>query len=201
MPLVRYQLNNIASTPNENSTLFWEVSRSMSYATGLILAGCLTGAYLIFNYLTSNNLLTTVNDKSGVNVYLAMCAYTLPLLVFYAAKKQLMKVTAILFFSRDTYNLADMEQLFFMAVQAMLMTSLALAHAFYEFNIISAAKIAIGGLITTELLAFYKNCRIFSKGNVKFSHFFLYLCTLETISVALLVGITSILTNTLKINI
>jgi hypothetical protein len=172
MPLVRYQLNNIASTPNENSTLFWEVSRSMSYATGLILAGCLTGAYLIFNYLTSNNLLTTVNDKSGVNVYLAMGAYTLPLLVFYAAKKQLMKVTAILFFSRDTYNLADMEQLFFMAVQAMLMTSLALAHAFYGFNIISAAKIAIGGLITTELLAFYKNCRIFSKGNVKFSHFF-----------------------------
>lgn len=201
MPLVRYQLNNIASTPKENSTLFWEVSRSMPYVTGLILTGCLTGAYILFQYLINANLLAIASDNSGINAYLTIGAYTLPFLVFFIAKKLLMKVTTILFFSRDTYKLADMEQLFFMAIQAVLMTSLALAHSFYGFNIIYAVKIAIGGFIITEILAFYKNCWIFSKGNVKFSHFFLYLCTLETISVALLVGITSFLTNTLKINI
>ena len=198
-PLVRYQLSNLLSTPQENSIMFREVYKSMPYVTCLILIGCLTGAYILFTYLMGNGLMATSDD--GISQYAAIALLMLPFIVTLLVKNYALWIAALIFFNHDRYRLADMEMQFPMAVQGVLMTSLALAHAYYGFDITTAMQTAVGGLIVTEILAFYREYRIFSKGNVTFSHFFLYLCTLETMSIALLIGITAFLTNALKINI
>ena len=200
MPLVRYQISNLFSTPNEKSAMFHEVTKSMPYVTCLILIGCITAAYFTLSCMIENGLIAT-SKENGIDRYTAIALFFLPFLITFLAKKLFLQVFAVTLLSHDKYKLANMEVMFFMAVQAMIVTSLALAHGFYGFNTTNAIYIAICSISLTEILTFYKEYRIFSKENGFNSHFFLYLCTLEAVSIALLIGFTAFLTNTLEINI
>lgn len=201
VPLLSYQLSNIFSTPKENSTLFWKVSRVMPSVTCLILIGCVTGAYLLYHYLMECGTLTIAKGGDGISIYAAIGLFIIPFFASFLIKKQGLRTTSIIFFTHDRYKLADMEQQFFMALQAVVVTTLAMLHGMYGFSITTAMQIAVVSFIITEILAFYKEYRIFSSGKVTFSHFFLYLCTLETLYIALLIGVSAFLTNTLRINI
>lgn len=187
MPLIRYQIGNMFIIPNENSSLVKDVSKAKPYTTALMYIGSLAASLLI----------SLQQERSGSELYLAIGLYVLPFLIFCITRMLMLRMMGAIFFSTDKTRLADMERRFYMAMQAVIMIMLAVACVMYSMSVTKAILIALCALIFTEIVAFCKEIGIFFKKNVVFSHFFLYLCTLEAIPLALLIGMMAFLTNTL----
>ena len=76
-----------------------------------------------------------------------------------------------------------------MAVQGALLLPLTLLHIYFQLSAETTLKLLAVTLAATLALRFYKSYNIFFRKKNAILQFFLYLCTLEAVPLALLTGI------------
>lgn len=192
-----YKLHSLTRRPQLNSTSLFEASKKASYLTYFIYQGSFVASLLCYAYVTETGALPLADD--GMR-YLALALFALAFLGYLATRKWAMLITHAIFFDRDQRKMSNMERHFFLAVECAFLIPAALAYMYLGCSAENSIFIALVMIIISKTCSFYKLYLIFFSKNSRFLRFFLYLCTLEAIPVAILIGILGFITHTLSTN-
>lgn len=193
-----YQFKNIFRTPRETSILLRETSSEMRYQTFFSIQGVLLLAFFLYDIARMS-----LNDGEDFSVsnYMMIAIYGV-LILLYRGLCELVEVIVLpVYFTKNQRMIWAGNRLFLIAMQGVLLLPLALVYFFFRLNPYTALLIAIGIISITMLLRFYKAYCIFFQKNGAFLQFFLYLCTLKVVPMALTATIALFIANYLKINI
>ena len=193
-----FQMKNIFRMPRENSILLRETTKEMRYQFFFSLLG----AFLIamFIYTMARGLLEDGEDFS-VSDYQLIAIYSTTLLLYRALCETLESIVLPVYFNENQRLMWSASRLFLIAMQGALLLPLALVYFYFHLDIYTTTMIATGIIATTVLLRFYKAYCIFFRKNGAFLQFFLYLCTLKAVPMALLTLVSFFIAEYLKINI
>ena len=172
LPFTMYKLRNLTSAPLENSFTLRETLKKSKYLTYFIFQGTVLAAILAFVFLMYVLVRTVVTRMVNAT-----------------------------FFDRSQRRMSNIDRHFFLALDSFLLLPVTIAFLFLGCSASASVKMAIAGVIITKALYFHKLYCIFFRKNGGFLRFFLYLCTLEAVPIALLIGILAIIINTLSTNI
>lgn len=198
LPFTIYKLSNISRPPFEKSFTLQKTVKKAPYLNYFILQGIVLGAFLTLSYSMDNGLLKL---SISVDKYIAMGLFTLAFLVYIIIRTVASRVVNATFYTRSQRRLCNIERHFFLALSSSLLLPITIAYLFLGCSAPTCLKLAIAGIIITKAFYFNKvNC-IFFRKNGSFLRFFLYLCTLEAVPIALLIGILALIISTLSTNI
>ena len=193
-----FQIKNLFRTPREDSAIMRETSSEMRYQVYFSLQGVILMG--LFSYTLARNTLADGEDFS-IGDYQLIGIYCL-LFLFYRLLCELLEAIVLpVYFDESRRMMWAGARLFLIALQGALLLPLALVYFFFHLDIHTATTIGISVLGTTLLLRFYKAYRVFFQKKGAFLQFFLYLCTLKAVPMALLAEIALLIANYLKINI
>lgn len=192
---IAYQTKNIFRTPRENSIELRETVDEMQYQIFFCIQGIVMMAAFAYSFTR-----TYIGGDLPIDDYLLIGIYCIIFVAYRVIGELIRSVAHGVFFNKTERHLSNVSQLFLIALQGAAMLPLLLLHIYCKLDneITLYALAAI--VITTLLLRFYKAFCIFFRKKHSFLQFFLYLCTLEAVPLALLTGILITIANYLKIN-
>ena len=193
-----YQFKNIFRTPRETSTLLRETSSEMRYQTYFSFQGVLLLAFFLYD--VTRMTLSSGEDLS-VSSYTMIAIYGVLILLYRGLCELVESIVLPVYFNKNQRMIWAGNRLFLISIQGALLLPLALVYFFFRLNPDTSLLIAAGIIITTMLLRFYKAYCSFFQKNGAFLQFFLYLCTLKVVPLALTATIALFIANYLKINI
>lgn len=193
-----FQMKNIFRMPRENSVLLRETSSEMRYQSFFSLLG--SGLMGMLIYTVARSMLGDGEDFS-VSDYQLIAIYGLLLLLYRMLCEGLDSIVLPLYFNENQRLMWSANRLFLIAMQGALLLPLTLVYFYFHLDIYTTALIAVGIIVVTVLLRFYKAYCIFFRKNGAFLQFFLYLCTLKVVPMALLTIVSLYIAEYLKINI
>ena len=182
--LIRFQTKNLFRMPRENSAEMRETANEMQYQTyfclqGVILLGIL--AYSVTAHYTNSDY--TLGHYATLGIFCAIFA------AYYTVRELLMLIVHGVFFEKRQRHLDNISRLYLMAVPGALLLPLTLLHIYFQLSAETTLKLLAVTLAATLALRFYKSYNIFFRKKNAILQFFLYLCTLEAVPLALLTGI------------
>ncbi len=192
-----YKFHNLTRRPLLNSTILFEASKKASYLTYFIYQGIFVASLLCYAYVIEAGALPLASDNVR---YLALGLFALAFLGYLAIRKCAIVITHATFFDRQQRNMSKMERHFFLALESATLLPAAIAYMYLGCSAEKSILIALLMIIISKTLSLYKQYLIFFSKNSRFLRFFLYLCTLEAIPVAILIGILGFITHTLSTN-
>ena len=193
-----FQMKNLFRTPRENSIILRETSSEIRYQFFFSLQGVLLLA--MFVYTLARHLLNEGEDYS-VGDYQLIAIYGGVILLYRLLCEGLEDIVLPIYFKNNQRLMWKGSRQFLIALQGALLLPVALVYFYFHLDIHTTIMVTIGIIATTLLLRFYKAyCIFFQKSNA-FLQFFLYLCTLKVIPLALLTIVSLFIANYLKINI
>ena len=195
---LRFQLKNIFRTPREDSAIMRETSSEMRYQVyfslqGVLLMGLFT--YTLARYKLADGEDFSVGDYQLIGIYFLI-------FLLYRLVCELLEVLVLPVYFTDSQRMIWAgARLFFIALQGALLLPVALVYFYFHLNIETAITAALAVIGTTMMLRYYKAYRVFFQKNGNFLQFFLYLCTLKAVPIALLTVVALFIAEYLKINI
>ncbi len=198
LPFTMYKLRNLTSAPLENSFTLRETLKKSKYLTYFIFQGTVLAAILTFAYCMERSPLTLYSETDK---YLVMALFAFVFLMYVLVRTVVTRMVNATFFDRSQRRMSNIDRHFFLALDSFLLLPVTIAFLFLGCSASASVKMAIAGVIITKALYFHKLYCIFFRKNGGFLRFFLYLCTLEAVPIALLIGILAIIINTLSTNI
>ena len=193
-----YKLHNLSRRPQLTSTFFFEASKKAGYLTYFIYQGIFLGALLCYAYVIETGLLPLAADDTR---YLALSLYALSFLGYLAIRKWAVELTHHIFYKREQRTMSHLERHFFLALESAACLPPVLAYLYFGMSAQNSIYFALVMILMVQIMGFYKQYLIFFSKNSRFLRFFLYLCTLEAIPIALLIGILGFITHALSTNI
>lgn len=193
-----FQMKNLFRTPRENSIILRETSSEIRYQFFFSLQGVLLLA--MFVYTLARHLLNEGEDYS-VGDYQLIAIYGGAILLYRLLCEGLEDIVLPIYFKSNQRLMWKGSRQFLIALQGALLLPVALVYFYFHLDIHTTIMVTIGIIATTLLLRFYKAYCIFFQKNNAFLQFFLYLCTLKVIPLALLTIVSLFIANYLKINI
>lgn len=193
-----FQMKNLFRMPRENSAIMRETSSEIRYQFFFSLQGILLLA--LFIYTLARHMLAEGEDFS-IGDYPLIAVYGIVLLLYRALCEGLEDAVLPIYFNSNQRMMWAGSRQFLIALQGALLLPLALVYFYFHLDIHTTIMVAVGIISTTLLLRFYKAYCIFFRKNNAFLQFFLYLCTLKAVPLALLALTSLFIANYLKINI
>ncbi len=192
--LVCFQARNLFRMPRENSIELRETADEMRYQTYF----CLQGVMLL-GLLAYSATIEYYGSDLRYGPYVSMGLFAVAFAVYYIVREMLLLLVSSVFFTKAERHLDNVSRLFIMAVQGAALLPVALLHTYLQLPALTTIKIvaALYGLMF--MLHFYKSWNIFFRKKNAFVQFFLYLCTLEAVPLALLGGAILFIANYLKV--
>lgn len=195
---IKFQFRNLFRTPRENSAIMRETSSEMRYQVYFSLQGILLLG--LYSFTLARYMLRDGEDYS-VGDYQLIGIYCLVYLAYRLLCECVEAVVLPVYFDESQRMIWAGARLFLIALQGALLLPLALVYFFFHLNIVTATTIGLTIIGITVLLRFYKAYKVFFQKNGSFLQFFLYLCTLKAVPLALLTVASLYIANYLKINI
>lgn len=192
-----YKSHYLSRCPQFTSSMFYEASKKARYLTYFIYQGIFLAALLCYAYVIETGLLPLSADEMR---YIALALYALTFLGYLAIRKLAMSLTHSIFFHRDQRAMSSLEQQFHLTIDGAVCLLAVLACLYCGISAKNSIYMALGAITISQTMGFYKQYLIFFSKNSRFLRFFLYLCTLEAIPIALLIGILAFITHTLSTN-
>ncbi len=194
--LVRFQTKNLFRMPRENSVEMRETADEMRYQTYFCLQGVVVMGLLAYSVTTYY-----LGEGYALGAYYMLGVFAGMFAAYYMVREILLAVVHGVFFDKAQRHLDSISRLFIMAVQGAVILPLAVLHVYLRLSIEITLNLLFAVFGILLLLQFYKSYNIFFRKNNAFLQFFLYLCTLEAVPLALLAGTLLTVANYLKINI
>ncbi|MDO4172012.1 MAG: DUF4271 domain-containing protein [Prevotellaceae bacterium] len=182
--LVRFQLKNLFRVPRENSVELRETAYELRYQTYFCLQGVILLGILAYS-ITSQ----CIGDDFVLGRYATLGIFCGIFAAYNIVHETLLYIVHSVFFDRVRMHLDYITRLFFMAVQGALLLPITLVHIYFQLNAVTTLKVLLVALALPMLMCFYKSYNIFFRKRNSIMQFFLYLCTLEAVPLALLTGI------------
>ena len=193
-----YKFHNLTRRPLLNSTFLFETYKKASYLTYFIYQGAFLASMMCYAYVTETGALPLA---IGSMRYIPLALFVLSFLGYLAIRKLAIEITHATFFTREQRKMSNMENHFSLAFESFTLLPAAIAYMYLGCSAENCILGALVMVIISKTLSFYKQYLIFFSKNSSFLRFFLYLCTLEAIPIALLIGILGFITHALSTNI
>lgn len=182
---------NTVSGHNEKET-----SNEIQAQMVLNVMGAMLMSFFLFSYVQH-----FVSDTYMLDTQYHLMGIFLVLLLGYKLLKLICYFIVNNVFWNGKHNLQYVyARLFIGCIESVSLLLVVLVRIYFELNIISTTFCVIFVLAIAKLLSFYKCYVIFFKQKGGFFHFFLYLCTLEIIPLAVLGTTVLMAANILKVN-
>ena len=193
-----FQLKNIFRTPRENSIRLRETASEMRYQAYFSLIGILMLS--LFAYTTAR---FTLKDSEGFGVteYQLIGIYFILFLIYRGISELLEIMVLPVYFTKSQRMIWAGNKTFLIALQGALLLPLSLFMIYLHLDMETTITIMASVIAVTFLMQIYKAYCIFFRKDGALLPFFLYLCTLKAVPLALVVGIALFIANYLKINI
>lgn len=197
-PFIQYKLNSLSHPPSEQSYTLRETIKKSSYLNYFILQGMLLAALLTYACYIEMGHITAYPVPSR---YIVIGIFAIAYLIYVIVRAIATRATNATFFTLSQRRMSNIERHFFLALDSILLLPVIIMYLFLGCSAITCLYILIGAFIITKVLYLHKVYCIFFKKKGSFLRFFLYLCTLEAVPIALTIGILAIISNTLSTNI
>lgn len=182
--LIRFQNKNIFRTPRDNSIEMRETADETRYQIYFYLQSATLLGLLVYSTLSTYGNGFTLDNYIVLGIYCATFA------TYYILKEILFVIVHSVFFKKEQRKLDNLSRLYIMTVQGTAMLPLVMLHIYFRLSIEITIKLLLLILLVLCLLHFWKVYKIFFSKKNAVMQFFLYLCTLEGVPLALLTGIT-----------
>lgn len=193
-----FQLKNLFRTPRESSIRLRETSSEMRYQTYFSLIGVVMLS--LFAYTTAQFSLKDGEDFS-VGDYQLIGIYFTVFLIYRGLCEVLEAAVLPVYFTKIQRMIWAGNRIFLIALQGALLLPLSLIMIYLHLDMEKTITIVASVVAVTFLMRIYKAYCIFFRKDGALLQFFLYLCTLKAVPLALVVGISLFIANYLKINI
>ena len=195
-PFTSYQFANLLRRPREDSAKLREAIGTKDYLRYFTPQSILLSGILAYAYFSE-----AMGVRYYASIYTIMGIYCLIvggcMFMAYIAR-MLVQFT---YFERSQRVVFNTEHRFCMALCGALLLPISIAYIYLGLSAQIMLYLIIVTSVFVKLLEFYKVFCIFFRKNASILQFFLYLCTLEAVPIALFVVILITATNILKINI
>lgn len=182
--LICFQTKSLFRMPRENSVEMRETADEMRYQTYFCLQGVILLGLLAFSAFSAFS-----SGEFAIGHYAVLGIYCAVFAAYYIVREALMLIVHAVFFDKKQRRLDNLSRLYIMAVQGAALLPLAMLHVYFQLSVETTLKLLLAILVMLYLLHFYKVYNIFFRKDNAFLQFFLYLCTLEAVPLALLTGI------------
>ncbi len=194
--LIRFQSKNIFRMPRENSIEMRETSNEMQYQTYFCVQGMLLLGLIAYS-VTS----TAMGQQYECSPYKVWGYMSAAFAIYYIVHEMLVRLVHYVFFDEQSRHLGNISRLYFMAMYGAALLPVVMLHIYLQLSPWTTIYI-VGAICGAMLLLhIYKSWNIFFQKKNAVIQFFLYLCTLEVVPLALLGGTLIFIANYLKTNI
>lgn len=191
-----FQFRNLFRTPRVNSVHLRETAKEMQYQVYFILQSVLLLGVLSFSVVN-----THLEGDLPCSPYIFLGCTTTLFAVFFFVRDMMQRMVNLVYFDKFQRQMYGVARLFIMAVYGALLLPVTLLHVYLQIDSHNTLISVFLVLFACLLLRFYKTWSIFFRKNGNLFGYFLYLCTLEIVPLALLMGILLFTAHYLKINI
>lgn len=191
-----FQFRNIFRAPRVNSIHMRETAKEMQYQVYFVMQSVFLLGVLSFSFVNAN-----LQGDLPCSPYILLGGFCALFAVFFFLREMMQRMVNMVYFEKVDRQMFGVARLFIMAVYGALLLPVTLIY-FYLQNDTSVTLFSVClVLLVCLLLRFYKAWSIFFKKNGNLFGFFLYLCTLEIVPLALLTGVLMFTAQYLRINI
>lgn len=193
---ISFQTKNLFRMPREHSVELRETSDEMQYQLFFAIQGIALLATFAYNVTQEY-----IDRDIDISEYALLGLYFGVFAAYRIITEILHHIVHLVFFTKAQRHLSNISRLFLIAMQGALMLPLLLLNVYLDTDAKLTLHLLVIMVAVTLLLRFYKAFCIFFRKNNNFLQFFLYLCTLEAVPLAILTGILITIANFLKVNI
>ena len=189
------QAKSIFYVQHANTTEITETAGELWMQLLLMAQTCLLFSIVVFSYTR-----TYVSDTFVIEQYQLIGLYTAVTAAYFLLKMLLYWGVGKVFFESKKIEQWTKAFMFMVAAEGILLFPVVMLLAYFDLSIQHAA-IYVGIVITfIKILSFFKTILIFFRKNGVFLQIILYLCALEIVPLALLLGCMGLINNILKVN-
>lgn len=178
-----------------NTTEITETAGELWMQMLLMAQTCLLFSIIVFSYTR-----TYVGDTFVIEQYQLIGLYTAVVAVYFLLKILLYWGVGKVFFDSKKNEHWIKSFLFTAAAEGVLLFPVVMLIAYFELSIQHAAVYVGIVILFVKILAFFKTILIFFRQNGTYLQIILYLCALEIVPLALLLGSLGLISNILKVN-
>ena len=180
---------------NEKLTSISETSGELRFQLFLVLQSSLLMALIFFFYVQRN-----ITDTFIIDQYQAIGVFAAIITAYAMLKAVAYSVTGWVFFDRRRNDLWMKSFLFLLAMEGVCIFPIVMLRAYFDMPVHTTLLSTAIVLGIFKLLSLYKSYLIFFRNGGHSLQIFLYICTLEIIPLAMLIGALMITTANLKVD-
>lgn len=191
-----FQISTLFRTPREDSIELRETTHEMQYQLYFWMQEVFLMALLAYSVMHQY-----FGDDYIVNDYIQLGIFAVIILAYKILKSMLQIMVLPVYYRRSKRNYWRIVRTFLTAVEGALLLPVMLAHCLIPLDTTTTLICASALFAVVIFLRYLKAFNTFFKKNAAIMQFLLYLCTMEVVPLALLIGTLLFTANYIKINI